>query len=82
MAEGKPFIHSFSLSKSTQKWVERTMTALIATGDNTVIINYPEPLESIALSLIEHDDFTTIEVRHVEGVPVYVIEKNQKQRRK
>ena len=78
MAQGKPLVTSVILSASLQRWEVRTMAALVARGDTTDIISYPEPLEKTALSLMEHEGFTTIDVRRFEDVTVYVIERVQR----
>ena len=76
MAQDKPLVTEVVLSKTVKEWEKKIMANLIKKGDKSEIINYIEPLDNIALSLAEQEGFSTIEIRYIDGVKIYVIEKN------
>ncbi len=75
MAQNKPLVTEVVFSETMKEWEQKTMASLVKKGDRSEIISFIEPFDKLALSLAEHEGYTTIEVRQFEGVKIYVIER-------
>ena len=73
--KGVSFVHDFKPSGAAAKWDEDAMRGLVQRADETELLLYPEPFDNFNLSLRENEAYTTIDIRLVEGVKVFILEK-------
>ncbi len=81
LARGEKVVGDFTPSGAVGKWEAETMADLVARADRTKIVTYPKRFEiyrGFALSLSEQIGYTVVEVRQLNGVEVYVLERRLK----